>query len=67
MHMTIKMADFYIKKMEEEDFNGFDVESFGTDYNRVASINMELEKELKKDNFYEELVEKHNAKYHNKK
>ena len=36
MHMTIKMADFYIKKMESEDFNGFDVESFGTDYNRVA-------------------------------
>ena len=34
--MTIKMADFYIKKMESEDFNGFDVESFGTDYNRVA-------------------------------
>ena len=33
MHMTQKMADFYIDKIELEDFNGFDVESFGTDYN----------------------------------
>lgn len=67
MHMTIKMADFYIHKMEDEEFNGFDVESFGTDYNRVAKINVDLEEELKKDNYYEKLVQKHNAKYHNKK
>lgn len=39
MHMTIKMANIYIKKIEKENFNGFDIESFGTDYNKISKIN----------------------------